>query len=273
MTDKDLETPAPSQEGAGVRLCARCGEAPRLTWGSWCRSCRSAAQQTYDARRRPRPQQKTGQCAVCESEMTWISGRGPDRVYCSRTCKVKSDSAIQAERRLVTDTAYREGVDRRRRTRGLAAQGYRECRTCHEVKTFAEGFHLQGAGHQRVCKACQQQDYRADPSEMRVRSYRSHVKRTFGLSPEDLHAMIIAQSGRCAACNDPMLVVHIDHDHGCCPGKDSCGRCIRGLLCNSCNCGLGFLRDDVQRLQMAIDYLNAHAERRSSEPAANLAVS
>ena len=30
----------------------------------------------------------------------------------------------------------------------------------------------------------------------------------------------------------------IDHDHRCCPGSESCGKCIRGILCSSCNTGL-----------------------------------
>jgi hypothetical protein len=31
----------------------------------------------------------------------------------------------------------------------------------------------------------------------------------------------------------------IDHDHTCCPGERSCGKCIRGVLCMQCNTNIG----------------------------------
>jgi hypothetical protein len=128
---------------------------------------------------------------------------------------------------------------------------------CHEVKLFEE-FHIQGAGHQYACKMCARSRARVESGLQKIRSYRSHLKGAFGLSPEDFDGMLIEQSGRCGICNNPMTKPCVDHDHSCCPGKKSCGRCIRKLLCNSCNAGIGYLRDDVRILNLAIEYLEAH---------------
>jgi hypothetical protein len=47
----------------------------------------------------------------------------------------------------------------------------------------------------------------------------------------------------------------IDHDHDCCPGEHSCGRCIRGILCVRCNQTLA--HDQTDKLAGLIDYLTA----------------
>ena len=71
--------------------------------------------------------------------------------------------------------------------------------------------------------------------------------RKYGITPEQFDAMLIAQSGRCAICSDPMDPPNIDHCH-------TAGH-VRGLLCGPCNRGLGMFRDSPAALRAAADYL------------------
>lgn len=49
--------------------------------------------------------------------------------------------------------------------------------------------------------------------------------------------------------------LHIDHDHGCCPGNTSCGECVRGILCNGCNTAIGLFKGSIPAMKSAIKYL------------------
>lgn len=44
------------------------------------------------------------------------------------------------------------------------------------------------------------------------------------------------------------MTLFVDHCHD--------KKKVRGMLCNNCNTGLGYFKDDTTRLQRAIDYLN-----------------
>ncbi|MGC5022596.1 endonuclease domain-containing protein [Micromonospora sp. DT47] len=62
------------------------------------------------------------------------------------------------------------------------------------------------------------------------------------------------------------IPLYIDHDHLCCPDHhNTCGRCIRGMLCSGCNGWLGELElwgkdprlnDDGVWLRAAVAYLD-----------------
>ena len=80
--------------------------------------------------------------------------------------------------------------------------------------------------------------------------------RGYNLTEEQYNEILIRQGGKCAIAGCPELDnLVIDHDHSCCPGQESCGRCVRGLLCALHNYGLGYFKDNLQCLQGAIDYL------------------
>lgn len=64
---------------------------------------------------------------------------------------------------------------------------------------------------------------------------RYHRAQRYGMTVEELAAFEEAHHHRCDICGESEKKLDIDHDHGCCPGLTSCGKCVRGLLCRSCN--------------------------------------
>lgn len=75
------------------------------------------------------------------------------------------------------------------------------------------------------------------------------LKHKYGIREADFNKMEQDQNGKCAICfkvpERGRLVV--DHDHN--TGK------VRGLLCNTCNSGMGKLGDSIENLESAVLYL------------------
>lgn len=80
------------------------------------------------------------------------------------------------------------------------------------------------------------------------------------LTEDEFSEMREGQNNRCAICREQKEIFVVDHDHECCPGRRSCGGCVRGLLCRNCNSMIGFAKDQVDILENAITYLKLTGE-------------
>lgn len=149
------------------------------------------------------------------------------------------------------------------------------CTKCGLTKSEVEFYRLADGTLQGWCKSCRRSAsaayYASDPQRGRDRAVRrrqddprrdldSRLRSTYGITLAQYEAMLEDQGGGCAVCGTGHPGgrgrFHVDHDHGCCPGKKSCGECVRGLLCSKCNSVLGYFEDDVRRFSAAIDYLD-----------------
>lgn len=129
------------------------------------------------------------------------------------------------------------------------------CTKCGEDKPFSEyGKHKKGKhGLRSQCKPCVSVQNTAYLKNYDKRFWR------YSMTTEDYNSMLEKQGGKCVCgATDPgrgYEAFCVDHDHSCCPGEKSCGKCVRGLLCHNCNVALGLLDDDVERMMGLASYL------------------
>lgn len=88
----------------------------------------------------------------------------------------------------------------------------------------------------------------------------SSRKYYYGITKEEFDSKMASQDARCAICHKPLTRPSLDHSHACCPGKKSCGKCIRGILCQGCNTIIGLAGDSVEVLSNAIEYLKGYTQ-------------
>jgi hypothetical protein len=106
--------------------------------------------------------------------------------------------------------------------------------------------------------------HKAEERRRRMAAAAGRRQRTYGLTDEEYRRLLEVQGGRCAVCrrakgnpNGDKGKRHlaVDHDHSCCAGPTSCGRCVRGLLCGPCNDQMAHARDDPEHFLRAARYL------------------
>ena len=135
------------------------------------------------------------------------------------------------------------------------------CTKCKTEKPLTE-FRSRGGKQKHLlksqCNSCLRNQHRqwcADNPE-RIEEYRkrdqwSLTRRCarYGISPEQFVETFERQEGKCACCGKSITMIDsaIDHNHET--------GALRGLLCTSCNRGLGLFQDSPSILSKAAAYL------------------
>lgn len=147
----------------------------------------------------------------------------------------------------------------------------KRCSVCKQRHELAEFYRSQSSpdGRGYRCKRCDtaaRRQYALKHAAKWAESRHAiRIKAIFGIDRDTYEAMLIAQNHACAICKtlvgdtaayrNGVRRLSIDHDHD--SGK------VRGLLCSSCNRGIGLLKDSEDVLAAAIIYLKSHREKPS----------
>jgi hypothetical protein len=133
------------------------------------------------------------------------------------------------------------------------------CTKCKIVKDLNE-FHVRSVskdGRTSKCSLCLNTKALKLRTENPESTRGNNLKQRFDMTIEDYNVIFLKQKGKCAICRNAetnkdkkgkVKWLSVDHNHD--TGD------IRGLLCSSCNTGIGLLQDSKKLMKSAIKYLD-----------------
>lgn len=152
--------------------------------------------------------------------------------HCSRSCARRARELREQER-----------------CKDLASK---ECRGCKKERAIGEYRHPWTP----QCKDCMSERRRKQYEQQGGKDYvyAQLLASRYGMTLDEYREREDSQGGRCAICGDEPEGgrLHVDHNH-------TTGA-VRDLLCRPCNHALGNAKDDPDRLQAMIAYLQRHAQ-------------
>ena len=142
----------------------------------------------------------------------------------------------------------------------------KECTTCKTEKPFTDFYRSKNynGGYGYRCKSCDtiaRKEYEArHPKRVKGSHRRANMLNKYGLTVERYDEMWAEQSGKCVICSVGMVNIHTDGDSKNKSNTANIDHChdtgkVRGILCATCNKGLGLFYDRVDLLENAINYL------------------
>jgi len=123
------------------------------------------------------------------------------------------------------------------------------------------GYITHGKNKEKPCDECRlaANKYRREKRQADVKKlgYDPRRFKRHNITKNIYDNLLNKYEGKCWICKT-LDASHIDHDHLCCPGAWSCGKCVRGVLCSNCNTAIGLLKDRKDFLEEAKKYLSMH---------------
>jgi len=127
------------------------------------------------------------------------------------------------------------------------------CSSCYQAWHYANGGKAKAVANAKKWGDAHKEKRRVIQAKSNakgnIKEYKSlwAMMNKYNMTLEQYKALAKKQNNRCAICYNDGVVLNVDHCHD--TGK------VRGLLCSSCNRGLGFLGDTVKGVKRALDYL------------------
>lgn len=132
------------------------------------------------------------------------------------------------------------------------------CIDCDTPKPRSEYYtHTKSGKPYRHCKKCHTK--RATKNRTPEQSWRRHLKWRFKMTPEQYEEKLQAQEYRCTICHKMFTNdARIDHDHSCCPDRETCGKCLRDIICQRCNAFVGYVETTPNLVDEVLAYIERH---------------
>lgn len=138
------------------------------------------------------------------------------------------------------------------------------CKSCSNVgiskwqAANSEKISKRAAEKYKAMSEGERKNYSLRCAEVRRAKKDYHILKKYGMSWDDYQTLIEKQEGKCLICKKKPEKLVVDHDHACCPGAVTCGKCVRGLLCIPCNGKLGVV-ENLNWMKEANSYLKFYS--------------
>lgn len=137
------------------------------------------------------------------------------------------------------------------------------CKITKPIDRFS-GSNRYASGYRSDCKDCCADQHQRWRKKNPIRYKERITLWKYGINMQEYNRLFQIQGGMCAICkkhqSELKMALGVDHNHSCCPGSRSCGKCVRGLLCQNCNVALGFMGDNLERIDSMRQYLVRYKE-------------